>query len=339
MKLRRYILGALAAAAGLFASCSNDDITITYESQVTVNSSSVINSFDPWSDGDLELLSSGYKLRIRLLAYNAEGMLMANDSVFLDNWTSQARLQPRLAPGTYTLYAITDVVRYSNSKMTREYWSLENRDKLSTVKLVDAGWIANQHKIMGIGHQTLTVTETGGSASITVEPAGTLFLIYYANIHAYNNVGELGVAIQKNGDYLTFDGAGNYTASFVSDGTSFTTYRMDVVDPSDFTANNVYSYQFELPTKNYALKFKIGYTKNGMSNLSYFYSRGFTLDLEPGAQYRLFMDLAESENNYAEECFLFNDDEEVKPWQANGASLVKPQFAGQRKSVYLTEYE
>lgn len=337
MKLRQYILGALMGVAVFFTSCSNDDIVIAYESQVAVNSSSVINSFEAVNPGDLELLDKGYKLRTRLLFYDTNGQLAASDSVFLNNWTEQAKLQPRLAPGVYTVYAISDVVRHNGTKTTLEYWALNNRDKLGTVRLTDTGWLGHERKIMGIGHQTLTVTEAGGNASIDVKPAGALFVYLFKNIHRFSDVTELEIAVQKTGDYLTFDERGNYTTSFKSGGTSFTAYRLVTITPGDFQGHSVYGYEFELPAKNYALKYKVNYTSSGQNK--YMLSNGFVIDLEPGAQWLYTADLAETSNNFAEELVLAERDEDVKACGAGLTDWSVPQLVSKRNSVYLKEYE
>ena len=81
------IFFTLLAFAGMLASCSNDDIEIIQtQNTVTVNPSYVISPFTYENvTGELESFPTDYKLRVRVLAYDADGVLRAADTRILSS--------------------------------------------------------------------------------------------------------------------------------------------------------------------------------------------------------------------------------------------------------------
>ena len=73
--MKKYIYVLLAFMA-IFTSCSNDDITIRTATNFKINPSTVIAPFTwEYESGDLESFNTDYRLRIRLLIYNSDGLL------------------------------------------------------------------------------------------------------------------------------------------------------------------------------------------------------------------------------------------------------------------------
>lgn len=301
--MKKYILGFVVTVICLFSSCTNDDVTIAYQTTIKINPSTVVSPFESFATGDLELLTSDYKLRTRLLVYDEDGNLTYQDVKFLNNFTETMTSSPNLPEGKYTAVATTDIVKYDNSEVSFQFWALSDSTEINTVKLADTGYIGNQRSILGVKSASFSVSKSGNDIlSMSVKPAGALFFVLYKNIHTYSNIYDLGVTIQKANDYLSFDNNGNNSASFKSNGTNYD-YWMVHFDPSDnyySSSTHIYDYAFILPASNYGIKFELDFTSGSTKNSNYY--GGWNLNIEAGQEYSMSIDLADKSNNFSPTC-------------------------------------
>ena len=109
--MNKYLYLVIDLIASFFTSCSNDDITIGTAYTVNVNASTVISSFIAISDGEFEAFQdSKERLRIRVLIYNENGELVAQDAGIYTNYNVQLKSTNKLKAGKYTVIGISDVV-------------------------------------------------------------------------------------------------------------------------------------------------------------------------------------------------------------------------------------
>lgn len=119
--MKKYIISAMALLAMLVTSCSNEDITIEAPSTISVNAAGVISHFQEYKAGELEVMDSGRKLRLRALVYNSNGELVAQHTDYFTNYNVQLKTSEFLSPGTYTVIGISDVVKMQGNTVGTEW--------------------------------------------------------------------------------------------------------------------------------------------------------------------------------------------------------------------------
>ena len=162
--MKKYLSILTALIAVLFTSCSNDDIPVMHETVFKVDPSTVISSYLEYNVGDLTSFSSGNKLRIRLLAYDEDGVLVASDESFSNDYTHIQTFNFALPEGNYTTVAITDVV-----SSTTEFYTLSNQERLNTTTITSTGKIGLQSGILGLTTETHYVSSYTNDINIKVK--------------------------------------------------------------------------------------------------------------------------------------------------------------------------
>lgn len=243
---KHIIIFATIAMAALFVSCKNKDIQISRTVNFKVNPYEVISGFDyEVNAGELESFDSDYKLRVHLLVYDNLGYLVATDVQYLTNYQSIMNSSLELADGEYTAVAITDVVEY-NGSVTFNFWTITGTERLSDLKVADAGYIGGKYKILGATNYHFDVREGSIDHTIRVQPAGALILVAALNIHYYNTVVMYELDMNKTSDFCTFNSDGSYEVAIENNGGDFD-WRLCYFEPNSLTGDVCYGYYFVLP--------------------------------------------------------------------------------------------
>lgn len=247
--MKKILYSLIAILAMVMSSCSNDDIEIARAISVKVNPSGVIAPFTYENKaGELESFSTDYKLRIHILAYNEKGILVAQDVQYLKNYASIANCILNLERGSYTIAAVTDVVKMNGSNIKTEYWKISDTEKLSTTKITDAGLIGGQYKILGMGIQKMTIGDNNNECKLNPQPVGALCLVEWYKIHTFSTVTQYALDMTKSCDFLQFNELGGYEISEKNENGAFK-WRLTYLEPSKNTSNNIYGYYYVLPMK------------------------------------------------------------------------------------------
>lgn len=306
MKRIRFFCASVFAMM-LFASCSKDAVKGGYIS-FRIDPSTVIESFNyELNPGELETESDGYKLRMRLLIYDGNSKLVASETQYVDGYASVMNSSITLPEGTYTAVALSDVVGYEDSAVSFEFWTLSNEDNLSTMKLADTGYIADQFGIVGIKSSSFTVTDSDKSISLNLKPAGALALVWFSNIHYNTNLKYIYLKSTTGGGTYSFSESGSYTAkagsssssssgsgSFSGFGSSSSSnsynYAVCYIEPQNSayaSYSDIYSYEFLLPASSCKLKFTAA-TSSKSSDLG----SAMTIAPSAGDEYLFYADMS-----------------------------------------------
>lgn len=209
--MKKYIISAVALFTMLITSCSNDDITISRSTTIKVNPYGVISGFPEEFPGELTSFDQVYKLRVRVLAYDKDGVLAFSDSSFVNNYQTETSMPTSLPTGTYTIIATTDIVSYSDGKVTDEAWNISEKNNINNVILRarrNSSVFGGKYNILGIGSKVQTISEGTQSIELNPTPAGALLRIYYYNVLAYNNVKYYYLLSNRGCNFVTFDSNG-----------------------------------------------------------------------------------------------------------------------------------
>lgn len=294
---------------GMLSSCSNDDIVVDYATNFKVNLSTVIKPFTyEMTSGELESVGSAERVRTRLLIYDTEGNLVEQETQLLSNYSAIMSCSKALKKGDYIAIAISDVVQYSNSKISLQYWSLSDSTSIAKMKISNMGYIGYTGNVLGVTKKSFSIgSSTNSDININVAPAGALVYSYYKNIHAFSDVTYYGISKAKNPKDLLFDSDGNYLINSENSGSY--DWWFDKIAVADYpSTSNIYGMNFVLPTTNFKVKFSAYTTDNKSVDLS----DDITLSLQAGQEYLMTIDLSKASSNYDVNEILVNSSSAMK---------------------------
>ena len=232
------IISLIALIAAIFTtSCSNDDIPMSGETEITINLKSVISNYQEVNSGDLESVSSGYRIRVRLFIYNSEGQLEKQYENFADSYNTKLNVTVDLYGSECTAVAITDVVK--RNAPYNEFWTLSGQDMLSTFNIeYSSEYISHKMGILGISIEKFKP----GTQAITLSPTmmGALINMRTKNIHKHSGIQQIELGYDRQCESFSISNSGE----IVYDYASSVSYRCFMIEPSDFSTDNVYSYAF-----------------------------------------------------------------------------------------------
>lgn len=293
--MKKYLAILAVLFTVILSSCSNDDIPVTHATTFKVDPSTVISSYEEYNVGDLTSLGSNYQLRIRLLVYNQDGVLVESDEVFSSDYTHIQTFSFNLSEGDYTTVAITDVVGKASSAVD-EFYTLSNQTKLNTTTLSYTGYVGGQRAILGLTTASQYISSSSREISIKVKPAGALIVCHIDNWNSCLNWNDNGVALdvktfkllgnQASSD-LTLNSFGEPTFSIRSSSNyDYIWYSHD--RNSDYVGG--YGYAFKFPMTNVKLKW-VAETASG----SYSWGDPAVVDIESGKEYYFELDVENDE--------------------------------------------
>lgn len=293
--MKKYISLMIIAIVAILSSCSNDDITITTSYTFNVNASGVVKPFFEAQSGELEKYEdANEKVRIRLLIYNANGELVAQESNYYSNYNTQLKASKLLAAGNYTVIGISDVVYMSGNSVETEFWKLSGESKLSELKIIDGGMIGLEAKILGLAKYSLTIGDNQSSSlNVDLQPAGALLYSFVWKPEGWV-VGEASVNkwelfANKIQEGLSFDASGNYSVLEKYDPEhTYILAKLDAINNysyGDLYLN--YTFTYVLPMNNLAVKFRARTTENTTGTVG----TGTTLNLKAGDEYACHLDM------------------------------------------------
>lgn len=240
--MKKYMIMCMAVVALLFASCKNEDISISREVRFTVNPYDVINGFvnNQANEGDLDLLPNSYRVRTQVYVYDTDGKLVDYDVDYLKDYHSTMNTSFDLPDGNYIAIATTDVVEY-NGGVTFEYWTFDGKEKLNQLKINHAGYLGYENKILGVGRQIVNVQHGQTEFSIRLEPQGALALCIVWGIQSFNDVSCYNLMTNRAFKCCSFNSDGTWEVSCEEVIFNKYVYRFY---PNNYSSYGGYGYQF-----------------------------------------------------------------------------------------------
>lgn len=289
--MKKNLFAFLALLSGIITSCTNDDIDVTHATTIKVNPSGVIAPFNyEYNAGELESFESNFKLRVRVLAYDEQGILCSQDVQFLSNYASLANCNLSLSNGTHRVIAITDVINTSAGTKVPEYWSLSGIGNLSTTRLKDLGYIGGTYKILGIASKLINITDGENSFTLNPEPAGALCFVMMQNMLHYTGITEFDIDMNRASDFLEFNNYGVFTPSIENHNGEYD-WVLCSFDRNE-SSNGLYNYFFVLPMKNVSFRASVLQNDSWQTNIA----PEHTINLEAGIEYGIYLNLYDTES-------------------------------------------
>lgn len=293
--MKKYMIMCMAVVALLFASCKNEDISISRLVSFDVNPYEVINDFvnNEVNSGDLEKPGSGYSIRVNLFVYNSRGDLEESRVKYVSNYRETVDVSIELADGNYTVIATTDVVEY-NGTVNFEYWNFSGMDRLSELKITDAGYLGSDVKILGIGHKKITVESGKTTCHVDLEPAGALVIAQVWDIAHYSIVDVYDLLTKKSSVNCSFSSDGSYTLN--SEEATFYRWYVKRFYPANFSTYGGYGYQFLAYKGNSHFIWEAEINDGSTLEMT----GDMALNIETGKTYQFVLDLGEGTYYFGE---------------------------------------
>lgn len=248
--MKKYMIMCMAVVALLLASCKNEDISISREVSFDVNPYGVIRGFSTYevTSGDLASMYSGDKLRVNLLVYDEKGDLVASDTQLFDSYSSTMNYTTELSDGNYTVIAISEVKDRRGED--NDCWKITGTNRLDDIKITDQGYIGTKAKMLGIGHESITVCSGQTTHSIAMEPAGSLLIVNDNYIHYWSDVIRYLILTDKSSNSCTFNMDGTFNTFVDESPLSYDWIQHSISPNNEHPGDLYYSYHFVLPLGN-----------------------------------------------------------------------------------------
>lgn len=314
----------------ILSSCSNDDIPVSLSTTFKINPANVIQPFSyEINPGDLEGVDSDNTLRVRLLVYNSEGVLVQTETQYLSSYASVMSTAINLENGNYTAVVITDVVEKDGENISWACWELSDENSLTTAKITDLGYIGGKAKILGIGSKKFSISGASEEILINPTPAGAVLCTMWRNIHTFSDVDMIVLQTNRSSDYLVMNSDGGYDVAIENDNNNYK-WRTNYIEPSDYpNSTNIYGYCFTLPTNNISFRYRID-----TSDSESVYSDAMSFNIKAGSEYYFEIDLCDPDHNNG---ISFGSFEVGENRSVTGKSVEKL-FDGTEAQPFLNNY-
>lgn len=252
--MKKYIILVLVLVVAL-ASCTNDEIPVKQAVNFKINPATVIAPFTyEVNTGELEGIPSAYRLRVRLLIYNTDGLLVEENTQLFTSYATTVGVSEFLLRGKYIAVAISDIITTDNSAT---FWDLNNYESLATASLVSSEYIGDYgRKILGVQKTAFTVDASNESdIKMDIQPAGSLFMVSYWGTQnsSYAECESFELTVSKNIVDCKFDQQGNFTPTW--ENCDFKR-RICTHEQEGNAGNRYYHYAYVLPTNNLKMRFE-----------------------------------------------------------------------------------
>lgn len=184
------IILSLLAIAGIFASCSNDDIEVkTYgDLTYTISTQSVYDEFGVSDQFKGSFLSGDYNIGVWTFLYDTNGQLAASDSVFVKTFGQIERNFSYLPTGEYTTITVEMMVKESEGNIS-ESFVIVGQDNLSTLQIARRKYYSAWYSAVGVATNVIQVSK-GNNQKVDITPhaIGAYVDFIAANIDCSNYI-------------------------------------------------------------------------------------------------------------------------------------------------------
>ena len=284
--MKKYMIMSMAVLALLFASCKNEDISISREVSFNVNPYTVIRDFakHELNSGDLMNPYPGDRVRVNLFIYDASGHLVESDTEDFRDYSQTMSTTKELPDGNYTIVAITSCIESDYN----EYWIIKGVENISNLQISwneDNDYWYGYWAILGITQQRIEVSSGHTTYNIDVKPAGSLAINKIKDIHYYNNVYYYVMYGNRDDINFSFNSIGEYTCNSLEN-SYFPQQLSPTIWPEDYSNySGVARYAFLLPTGRTSFEWEALFEDASLGTLYGSISDELSLNIQPGRTY------------------------------------------------------
>jgi len=270
MKKIMFVLIAVISIVANY-SCSNDDIDITRNVTIKVNTGNVLTNYDGETQDNLSSLNSNRYVRATILLYDQNGTLVKGLYKTETSYKTSTFSLEGIPDGTYTLISVTDIVESSSTASDKStFWSFSNLNNISTATI---SCLKNYDDtnlgigvLLGVASQKITINNANKEFITNPSPAGSLIRVEFHNIHAWAstlNVSDIDFVSGKFSNSLNFDINGGFVKNFNTK-YYYTIRKINLSDHTDDLNDKYYyyGYAFHLSGTQIPVNFLIYFDNN-----------------------------------------------------------------------------
>lgn len=179
--MKKIILGFLALIT-TFVSCTDqEDIELTYKTEVGVTAAHIFDDYEQFQVGDFDMSTDGWKLNLLVLVYDANGRLADKSEKLCNSLSETLNYEPSLTPGEYTVISIADF-RDGLGGEGYKFWNIENESNIQDLSITENdSYFPVVFETLGIDVQKIEITNASKAIVADIKPVTSLVHVYMSD--------------------------------------------------------------------------------------------------------------------------------------------------------------
>lgn len=157
-----------------FSACTDqEEIDISYETDLTVSAAHIFDSFSVVCEGDFSMTETGatWHLNLNTFIYDSNGLLVDECSGTFNEITSTLNHKLTLNPGVYTVVSIADFEGTYNDHFYK-YWNISGTNSIRELQITESNEVlSSAMETLGIDITELKITDCPNHTNIDIKPA------------------------------------------------------------------------------------------------------------------------------------------------------------------------
>lgn len=179
--MKKILLGLLVLMTTIVSCTDQEDIEITYQSEMGITAVHIFDDYEPFQVGDFDMSKHGWKLNLQVLVYDESGTLVDKTEKLCNSLSESLNYAPYLAPGNYTVVSIADF-REGLGGTGYKFWNIENETNIQDLSITENdSYFPVVFETLGIDVQKIEITNASKSIMADIKPVTSLVHVYMSD--------------------------------------------------------------------------------------------------------------------------------------------------------------
>lgn len=179
--MKKILLGLLVLMTTIVSCTDQEDIEITYQSEMGITAVHIFDDYEPFQVGDFDMSKDGWKLNLQVLVYDESGTLVDKTEKLCNSLSESLNYAPYLAPGNYTVVSIADF-REGLGGTGYKFWNIENETNIQDLSITENdSYFPVVFETLGIDVQKIEITNASKSIMADIKPVTSLVHVYMSD--------------------------------------------------------------------------------------------------------------------------------------------------------------
>ena len=179
--MKKILLGLLVLMTTIVSCTDQEDIEITYQSEMGITAAHIFDDYEQFQVGDFDMSKDGWKLNLLVLVYDETGKLVDKTEKLCNSLSESLTYAPYLAPGNYTVVSIADF-RDGLGGAGYKFWNIENESNIQDLSITENdSYFPVVFETLGIDVQNIEITNASKSIVADIKPVTSLVHVYMSD--------------------------------------------------------------------------------------------------------------------------------------------------------------
>lgn len=179
--MKKILLGLLALMTAFVSCTDQEDIEITYKSEIGITAAHIFDDYEQFQVGDFDMSKEGWKLNLSVFVYDMNGKLVDKSEKLCSNISESLNYTPHLIPGNYTVVSIADF-REGPGGNGYKFWNIENEANIQDLSITENGsYYPVVFETLGMDVQKIEITNESKSITADIKPITSLVHVYMSD--------------------------------------------------------------------------------------------------------------------------------------------------------------